>query len=104
VRDRIQKIGQPGYKPTIHLDVYGTIGQAFSNNMQAIIEFLKRLSNAVEPFDLALETPIIAETQEEQLFLFKELRTAIKKEGLNVSLIVDEWCNTFEDIILFAKG
>lgn len=104
VRDRIQKIGQPGYKPTIHLDVYGTIGQAFSNNMQAIIEFLKRLSNAVEPFDLALETPIIAETQEEQLFLFKELRTAIKKEGLNVSLIVDEWCNTFEDIILFAKS
>lgn len=104
IRDRIQKIGSIGYKPTIHLDVYGTIGQAFDNNIPAIIKFLQILSNVVEPFDLAIETPIIAETQEEQLRLFKELRTAIKKEGLNASLIVDEWCNTFEDIVLFAKS
>lgn len=104
VRERIQKIGRPGYSPTIHLDVYGTLGQAFNNNISAIVEYLRTLRDTVQPFNLIVETPIIAETQEEQVRLFKELRTAIKAAQLDIPLIVDEWCNTVEDIKLFADS
>lgn len=104
VSNRIKKIGRTGYNPVLHLDLYGTLGQAFDNNISAIVDFLHKLSSIVEPYNFILETPIIARTQEEQLNLFTELRIALKKEKLNIPLIVDEWCNTLEDIKLFADS
>lgn len=35
---RIHEIGEDGYSPTIHLDVYFTIGLAFHNNLDRIVE------------------------------------------------------------------
>lgn len=104
VRDRIKKIGRIGYNPTLNFDVYGTMGQAFNNHIPTILEYLKILSDCCKPYNVIVESPIIAETQEEQLYLFKELRTAIKKQKLDVPIVVNEWCNTFEDIKLFADS
>ncbi len=40
VADRIKAIGAPGYKPRIHLDVYGTLGDLFGDDMDALCDFL----------------------------------------------------------------
>lgn len=104
VRDRIQRLGRPGYQPNVHLDIYGTLGEAFENHIPSIVDYLRKLSQAVKPYKLVLETPIIAATQEEQLRLFKELREGLKEAQLDIPLIVDEWCNTLEDIMLFADS
>ena len=45
---------------------------------------------------------MIAKTQEEQIEKFRALRELLKKKGIAVGLIADEWCNTLADIKLFA--
>ena len=99
--DRIAAVGAKDYQPTIHLDTYGTIGEMTGNNIEKITAFLGRLSQAASPYRLYIESPIIAPTQDEQIRLYAELRRSIAAAGLPIRLIVDEWCNTLEDIRRF---
>ena len=99
---RIKQIGDADYKPRIHLDVYGTLGELFDMKMQPLSDYLGHLAQAAQPYALLVESPIIAETQAEQIANFKELRALLKRKGISIGLIADEWCNTLEDIRLFA--
>lgn len=101
---RIAEVGAPDYRPTIHLDTYGTIGEMTGNDAAAITALLGRLAAAAAPYPLYIESPIIADTREEQIRLYAELRQAIAAAGLKVRLIVDEWCNTLDDIRHFHAG
>ena len=102
VSKRIKEIGDADYKPRIHLDVYGTLGELFAEKLAPLADYLGRLAQAAQPYDLLVESPIIANTQETQIAGFKKLRSLLKEKGIAVGLIADEWCNTLEDIKLFA--
>jgi methylaspartate ammonia-lyase len=99
---RIREIGDPDYRPRIHLDVYGTIGELFGGDTEAIAHYLGRLEAAVRPHELLLESFAIADTREAQIDAFRALRSAIARQGHEVKIIVDEWCNTLDDIKAFA--
>ncbi len=100
---RILSLREPEYHPTIHLDVYGTIGELFDLQISKIAEFMGKLSEACNPFPLMVETPIIADSIERQVDLYKALRRMVNSRSIPVKIIVDEWCNTLEDIQLFAR-
>ena len=102
VSKRIKEIGDADYKPRIHLDVYGTLGELFAMELAPLADYLGRLAQAAQPYNLLVESPIIANTQETQIAGFKKLRSLLKEKGIAVGLIADEWCNTLEDIKLFA--
>jgi methylaspartate ammonia-lyase len=102
VSKRIREIGDADYRPRIHLDVYGTLGELFGMKLEPLADYLGRLEQVARPYGLLVESPIIAETQEEQIANFKKLRALLKEKGIAVGLIADEWCNTLEDIKLFA--
>jgi methylaspartate ammonia-lyase len=104
VADRIKAIGAPGYKPRIHLDVYGTLGDLFGDDMDAVCEFLGKVKAAVEPFEFLIETPVIADSQAGQIELFKRLRAGLKQRGIRIGVIADEWCNTLEDVRVFVDA
>jgi methylaspartate ammonia-lyase len=104
VSKRIKEIGDADYKPRIHLDVYGTLGELFDTKLVPLADYLGRLAQAVQPYGLLVESPIIADTQEKQIADFKRLRALLKEKGIAVGLIADEWCNTLEDIKLFADA
>ena len=55
-------------------------------------------------YGLLVESPMIAATQREQIEKFRGLRDLLKKKGIDVSLIADEWCNTLADIKLFSEA
>jgi methylaspartate ammonia-lyase len=93
-----------GYRPAIHLDVYGTIGELFDGDMAKISEFVGRLAEAAAPYALYLETPMIADSREGQIQAFKDLRAALDQSGQDVRLVADEWCNTLDDIRAFADA
>jgi methylaspartate ammonia-lyase len=93
-----------GYRPAIHLDVYGTIGELFDGDMAKISEFVGRLAKAAAPYALYLETPMIADSREAQIQAFKDLRAALGPSGHDVRLVADEWCNTLDDIRAFADA
>lgn len=102
VARRLRQIGGHDYRPRIHLDVYGTLGELYSNDVAGIADYLAGIADTVRPYGFLVESPIIARTQREQIDLFRELRAALKRKGAEVGVIADEWCNTLEDIRLFA--
>ena len=99
---RIQAIGDADYRPTMHLDLYGTLGELFHMQLEPLVDYLGRLRQAAAPFPLLVESPVIAKTQDAQIETFKALREILRARSIAVGLIADEWCNTLADIKLFA--
>ena len=104
VARRIRELGGPGYQPTVHLDVYGTLGELFSGDIGGIAEYLGKVKAQVAPLKLFIETPIIASSRNAQIDAFGALQAALQRQGHDVKLIADEWCNTVEDIQVFADA
>jgi methylaspartate ammonia-lyase len=104
VATRIRQIGDPDYRPRIHLDVYGTLGELFNNDTATIADYIGTLGAAAAPFALLVESPIIAKSRHEQAELFSALKAALRRKGIEVGIIVDEWANTLDDIKYFADA
>jgi len=104
IAQRIREVGAPDYKPRIHLDVYGTLGDLFGNDMDRLARYMQQLAEAVAPFELLIETPVIADDRAGQIELLGRLKAALQARGTRIGLIADEWCNTLEDIRVFADA
>jgi methylaspartate ammonia-lyase len=104
VMGRIGEIGEPGYRPIIHLDVYGTLGELFANDVERIAAYVGKLKAAVGGLELMVESPVIAATQPEQIRLYAALCGAVRRAGHGTQIIVDEWCNTLEDVRAFSDA
>ncbi len=105
LRDRILENRQdPAYTPRLHMDVYGTIGAAFGNhNYAAMADYIEELGRTAAPFKLHIEGPMDCDSdRESQLEALAGLTAELDKRGCDVKLVADEWCNTLEDIKLFA--
>jgi methylaspartate ammonia-lyase len=104
LRDRIQQLApNAGYAPVLHLDVYGTMGQAFGNdNYEKMGDYLASLSEAAKPFRLRIEGPMDMEEREKQMLALAALTKAVDERNIPVEIVADEWCNTLEDIRYFA--
>ncbi len=104
VAARCEEIGDPDYNPRIHVDLYGTLGELFSMNIEPLAEYLGKLREESGKYKLLVESPMIAKTQQEQIGKFSALRQLLRSKGIDVGLIADEWCNTLADIKLFAAA
>lgn len=105
IRDRIIKLRtNEEYSPIFHIDVYGTIGLAFNNDMEAMTEYLASLGDAAKPFKLRIEGPMDVEDREKQMLALKELCQKIDSRQIPVEIVADEWCNTLEDVKYFADN
>ena len=105
LRDRIltQRLDEH-YNPVLHIDVYGTIGAAFGNhNYAAMADYLAVLEQTAKPFHLRIEGPMDCDCDREtQMEALAGLTAELDRRGIDVELVADEWCNTLEDIKLFA--
>ena len=104
VAGRIKEIGDADYHPRIHVDLYGTLGELFAMQVEPLADYLGQLRKESGEYHLLVESPMIAKTQAEQIEKFCALRALLKKKGIAVGLIADEWCNTLPDIRLFAQA
>lgn len=105
LRDRIlENRADEGYNPVMHMDVYGTIGAAFgNNNYKAMADYIEELGKIAKPFKLRIEGPMDCDCDREtQLIALAGLTKELDERGCDVELVADEWCNTLEDIKLFA--
>lgn len=105
LRDRILKLrNNEDYLPVFHIDVYGTIGIAFNYDTKLMADYLQTLEKAANPFHLRIEGPMDVEDRQKQMEALRDLRDEIDTRGINVELVADEWCNTFEDVKFFADN
>lgn len=107
LRDRIlSKRTDESYKPVFHLDLYGTIGAAFGDfNFSAMADYIAKVEQAAKPFHVRIEGPMDCDSDREtQIKALSGLTAELDRRGIDVELVADEWCNTLEDIRLFADN
>jgi len=103
-RQRVQEIGAPDYTPQLHFDVYGSIGELFGDRAEPVADYLGRVAEAVQPFELMIESPFVMGSLASQIEIFAQLRDMLVRKGIAVTIIADEWCNTLEDIRAWADA
>lgn len=104
LRERVRELGEPGYAPVLHIDVYGTIGQAFNDDPGRMADYLAALGQAAAPLRLRIEGPVDAGNKPGQIEALLRLRRMLQQKGVAVEIVADEWCNTWEDIKEFVDA
>lgn len=105
LRDRVKQYKTTEeYNPIFHIDVYGTIGEAFNNDTKAMADYLAELEEAAKPFQLRIEGPMDVGSRQGQMEALRDLTAMLDERKINVELVADEWCNTFEDVKFFADN
>lgn len=105
LRDRVlEKRVREDYTPVFHIDVYGTLGIVFNNDLERIAEFIGELAEVAKPFHLRIEGPIDVEERNAQIKALSTIRKHMDAKGIKAEIVADEWCNTLEDIIDFSTA
>lgn len=105
LRNRIIKLRQcECYNPTIHIDVYGTLGIVFNNDFEAIAKYVGELAEIAKPFRLRVEGPVDMGEKQAQIKALAAIRAAMDRDGIDAEIVADEWCNTLEDIKDFTES
>lgn len=105
LRNRIiERRANENYKPIFHIDVYGTIGIAFNNDIEKMANYMMTLEEAAKPFAIRIEGPVDAGEREGTMVALRDLTKALEEKGSKLEIVADEWCNTLEDIKYFADN
>jgi methylaspartate ammonia-lyase len=91
------------YRPVLHFDVYGTLGEVFGD-VAPLARYLLALEAAAAPYRLRVEHPLDAGDRGRQISRLGSLRAELRSLGSHVELVADEWCNTLADIEEFAAA
>lgn len=104
LRNRSLTMGSEGYSPVLHLDVYGTIGIMCNQDIEAMGKYIMGLEELAKPLLLRIEGPMDVDDRDLQIEALAALTKYLDDHGSKVELVADEWCNTLEDIRLFADN
>jgi methylaspartate ammonia-lyase len=104
LKGRIEQLGGSDYRPTIHLDVHGALGQILENNLGKVLGQLLALERAVQPYPLRVECPVLMASREAQIEALKTLREYVGFHELNLQIVADEWANTLDDVRAFVEA
>lgn len=103
VAERARALGGKEYTPTLHFDVYGWVGLEIGLLPLDIATFIARAADELRPFRLNIEAPADYGSTELQLERYAEIVHHLGRLGSSARIVVDEHCNTIEDIERFAK-
>jgi len=105
LRDRVAALRvDESYRPTLHLDVYGTVGDLFGNDAGKVAAYVASLAADTGGLELYIEGPVDMGGREAQMDKLGAIRRELRRLGSPVKIVADEWCNTLEDIRLFADA
>jgi len=104
VAKRTKEIGAPEYHPTLHFDVYGWIGLEMGMVAGNIADFISSVADDVPDYRLHIESPADFGSTDVQLDEYAKIVGLLDARGSNARIVVDEQCNTLDDIRLFAEA
>lgn len=104
VAARTVELGRPEYRPVLHFDVYGWVGLELGLDPQAIADFMSRVADDVPGFRIHIECPADFGSTEAQLEGYAKIVSILDARDTNARVVVDERCNTLDDIRLFAQA
>jgi len=92
------------YHPSLHIDVYGTIGTIFDYNMQRVADYLASLEKFAGKHELYIEGPVDMEEKHKEIDALYSIKKKLTTIGSKVKIVADEWCNTLKDIRDFTDA
>ena len=92
------------YNPIFHIDVYGTIGQIFNNDLDLMYNYLCELEVASAPFIIRIEGPTDAGNRLQTMEALRDITKMLVDNNRTIEIVADEWCNTLEDVMYFADN
>lgn len=92
------------YNPIFHIDVYGTIGVIFNNNLEKMYNYLCELEELAAPFILRIEGPTDAGNRLDTMKALRDITKMIDDNNRTIEIVADEWCNTLDDVKYFADN
>ncbi len=101
---RLKDFGDADYFPTIHLDVYGIPGKIFNNDIEKLADYFVKLEELAQPYMLDIECPIDTGDRDGTMNKMILLLKALKYRESKVCITADDWCNTLDDIKIFADS
>jgi len=105
IAERVEKLRpDETYRPTIHVDVYGTVGDIFGGDTAKAASYLGSLEKETRGLPLTIEGPVDMHGREAQIEAMAALRDRLEKAGSRVRIAADEWCNTLEDVRAFTDA
>ena len=105
LKNRVEHLKlSPDYLPDFQVDVYGTIGEAFDQDIPAIAEYCRELAELVRPHRLRIEGPIDLGDRQQQIDGLAALCRYVDEHNIPVEFVADEWCNTLQDVKDFAEA
>ena len=103
LRERIKSLRtDESYAPLMHIDVYGTFGIAFNNDLVRIADYMGMISDIAKPFKLRIEGPVDMGGRDTQISALARLKDILFDKGIGVEIVADEWCNLYSDVVDFA--
>lgn len=103
VARRVRELGGDGYTPILHFDVYGWIGLEIGLSPADVAAFIARAADCVGGFQLNIESPADYGSTDLQLERYGEIMDCLRTAGSSARIVVDEYCNTIDDIERFAR-
>ncbi len=104
VAARIGELGQPGYKPVLHFDLYGWIGLGHSRDPIEVAAFMAKCADAVPGFELLIESPVDYGDRAEQIDKYAALVAQLDRLGTTARVVADEHCNNLDDVRDFCDA
>ncbi len=105
LRARVHQLRRSSdYRPSLHIDVYGTIGLIFDNNPQRVASYIAGLQHAAGELELYIEGPVDMGSKPAQIEALGQITQRLRQLGSPVKLVADEWCNTYEDVVDFTAA
>jgi methylaspartate ammonia-lyase len=104
VADRVRTIGASQYRPILHFDVYGMIGLEIGMKPDLIADFIASLAAEVAPLRLHIECPADYGDRAAQIEYYASIAAGLTARGSDARIVVDERCNTLDDILAFAHA
>lgn len=102
---RVEKLRtRSDYMPSLHIDVYGTIGLIFDQDANRVADYIAGLEKAAGPLELYIEGPVDAGSKDAQIEELGKITRRLQQLGSPIKLVADEWCNTFEDVVDFTDA
>ena len=104
VAERTRQLGEPGYHPVLHFDVYGWVGLGVSMEPRAIADYIASLAEEVPGHTLHIECPADYGSREATIENYAEIVEHLDALSPNAKIVADEHCNTLADIEAFIAA
>jgi methylaspartate ammonia-lyase len=102
--ERIAVLGGEEYRPAIHLDLAGALGEITDHHPGYMLGHLHAWRMAAGPYPLRVEDPVLCQDRQAQIEALRTLRDYLRLRKIDVQVVAGRWINNPDDLAAFLTA